>query len=855
LKDDSLLVNLSHDFLKPLCVIKLQREKLQEGFKMNSLKEFILNNAVAIFGLVSIIFALFTVFYSRIIKRNEIKTRRELDALRYAIDRQSKEEETPAEKPSERKKDGQQLPAEALPELPDELVEACASGSCILFAGSGISAQAGYPTWREVLYRLIERASDKEISDVRPDVMSAFNAGKFTDVADLISRRLSREQLQAAAKELYGNPPDRLSPFFNSLRGIPFAGVLTTNWDSLPEVAFRNRNPLLILSSRSEMVEQLVREERFFIVKLYGDPNQPETFRFTSKEYSEDVSENDTYSKFLTSLFLSKTVFFAGTSLRGIDDFLSGLKLPERPTRLHYALVPRESDWALQEELFLGKYGVKLLSYEPTQGFPEVPAVIENLRVLVGKRLPTISKSAIKSATLNEVELENIGVFQKLTLNLNQNWNVLLGNNGGGKSTLLLAIALGLCGDAKEAAQAGERLLRSGTTSGSIKLRVGQDVYLTELSREQNKVRVKSRQLTALQTGNWVVLGFPPLRGISSRDPRGPSGQGSSTPVVEDLLPLLTGGVDLRLDDLKQWVVNVDAGSVKRDGVDSAQAERNRQLRDSFFKLLVQLTPGINIKFDHVDTTSWRVIVDTDDGLISLDQISQGMSSILGWVGTMLQRMYEIHSQSPKPELESALILVDEIDAHLHPEWQQLLVPLLKEKFPKLQIIATTHSPLLVAGMKASEVWVVSRDMDTKQVEVNHAPIEFEGMRADQILTSSVFGLTTTRSMDTKRDIDRYAELNGKSSSDLSEDEKTELGKLKAKLNKILQVRETPVARKVEVAVQQTLKEMARPRELVKATDEQQITPEVAIEIKRQLAEIFTSEESTSDSSRIYRTE
>ena len=821
---------------------------------MSSLLEF-LSRPEVITAIIATIGAVVSYVYARFLKRNEANTRKQLEELRYAIHTQSKDDmEVAEQKPPEVKKDNLPPTVTILPELPAELIEACASGSCILFAGSGVSAQAGFPTWREALFRLIERASNQEMSDIKPEVMSAFNAGKFSDVANLISRRLSREKLQVAAKELYGNSPDKLPPFFNSLRAIPFAGVISTNWDSLPELTFRNRNPLLILSSRSELIDQLVREERFFIIKLYGDPNQPETFRFTSKEYSEDVNENDTYLKFLTSLFLSKTVLFVGASLRGIDEFLSGLNLPENHSRVHYALVPRESDWALQEELFLGK-GVKLLSYEPTQGFPEVVAVLEKLRSKVGRRRPSINKTAIKSATLNEVELENIGVFKNLTLELNQNWNVLLGNNGVGKSTLLRAIALGLCGDAKEAALAGERLLRSGATSGFIRLRVGQDIYLTELSREQNKVRVKSRQLTALQTGNWVVLGFPPLRGITTRDPRGPAGQGWNTPVVEDLLPLLTGGVDQRLDDLKQWVVNIDAASTKRNGVDSAQAERNQQLRDTFFKLLVELTPGMNIKFDHVDTNNWRVMVKTDDGLISLDQISQGMSSIFGWVGTMLQRMYEIHSQSPQPELESAFILVDEIDAHLHPAWQQLLVPLLKDKFPKLQIIATTHSPLLVAGMKAKEVWLVSRDLETKEIQVMPGPIEFEGMRADQILTSPVFGLTRTHNVDTEEAINRYAELNGKPLDDLSEPEKKELHELRVKLNKILKVGSNEVERKVEDAVHQALREMTRPEQLIKMTNEQQITPDVAIEIKRQLAEVFTTEESSGDSSRIYRTD
>ncbi len=64
----------------------------------------------------------------------------------------------------------------------------------------------------------------------------------------------------------------------------------------------------------------------------------------------------------------------------------------------------------------------------------------------------------------------------------------------------------------------------------------------------------------------------------------------------------------------------------------------------------------------------------------------------------LLQRLYEVNSQVPSPKDASVLVLVDEIDAHLHPSWQRQLLRLLAKTFGGMQLIATTHSPLIVGN-------------------------------------------------------------------------------------------------------------------------------------------------------------
>ena len=100
----------------------------------------------------------------------------------------------------------------------------------------------------------------------------------------------------------------------------------------------------------------------------------------------------------------------------------------------------------------------------------------------------------------------------------------------------------------------------------------------------------------------------------------------------------------------------------------------------------------------------------------------------MGWVGILLQRLYETPLTVP-PLDRYALVLIDEIDAHMHPSWQRSLVDTLKELFPNVQFIATTHSPLIVAGLEKSEIYTIRREGETGSSESGLASaIQSSGM-------------------------------------------------------------------------------------------------------------------------------
>ena len=246
---------------------------------------------------------------------------------------------------------------------------------------------------------------------------------------------------------------------------------------------------------------------------------------------------------------------------------------------------------------------------------------------------------------------------------------------------------------------------------------------------------------------------------------------------ISDVLPLVSGGIDARMDSLTQWIINTESR-----GRDDPQHKR---LLKQFFELMDKLTPGVKLKFGTIDKDDWRVLVDTDDGQIPIDLVSQGMSSIYSWAGCLLQRLQEVYPDSESFANEKALVLVDEIDAHMHPKWQQLIVTKLKESFPNIQFIATTHSPLITYGLETDEIIVARRAAEGEDAEgkviVERSTMDPSAFYADQILTSPLFDLETSGDPAHYKATIRYTELSAKDSR--TEQEESELEELSEKLD------------------------------------------------------------------------
>lgn len=122
---------------------------------------------------------------------------------------------------------------------------------------------------------------------------------------------------------------------------------------------------------------------------------------------------------------------------------------------------------------------------------------------------------------------------------------------------------------------------------------------------------------------------------------------------------------------------------------------------------------GIRSTAHLIDSQRFEMDILGDDGKrirVPATWLSQGYQAVIAWLADVVgQILLEAGEVVPAAEMEG-VVLVDEIDLHLHPTWQVQLVPALKKVFPRLQFIATTHSPMVLPALTAEEVFILSRD-------------------------------------------------------------------------------------------------------------------------------------------------
>ena len=124
--------------------------------------------------------------------------------------------------------------------------------------------------------------------------------------------------------------------------------------------------------------------------------------------------------------------------------------------------------------------------------------------------------------------------------------------------------------------------------------------------------------------------------------------------------------------------------------------------------------------------------------------LSDGYRHFIGWIADLLYHICMGCPSGKKLVDNKGLVLVDEIDLLLHPEWQRNVLQTLSEMLPNLQFAFTTHSPIVASSVEHENIYVMENDADGSAIIKQYNERTY-GLSAEQILLSSYFGLTTTR--------------------------------------------------------------------------------------------------------------
>ena len=178
---------------------------------------------------------------------------------------------------------------------------------------------------------------------------------------------------------------------------------------------------------------------------------------------------------------------------------------------------------------------------------------------------------------------------------------------------------------------------------------------------------------------------------------------------------------------------------------------------------------------------------DADSLPIYAGHLSAGTQGTLLWVRWLALKMVNHYGFRTDWEEMPAILLIDEIENHLHPTWQRRVIPALLEHFPGLQIFATTHSPFVVAGLKAGQVHLLDRD-ENGVVTATTNTEDIVGWTADEILRT-MMGVADPTDDETARNAAELRRLRDAGTQNTPEEEERrqeEMQRLRRSVNRDL---------------------------------------------------------------------
>ena len=207
---------------------------------------------------------------------------------------------------------------------------------------------------------------------------------------------------------------------------------------------------------------------------------------------------------------------------------------------------------------------------------------------------------------------------------------------------------------------------------------------------------------------------------------------------------------------------------------------------DWLMSLLVEALPGvleIRAVAPEDGRGAFRMAYLTEDGWLPYANLGLGYRSVMGLIGDLAWRLYTAYPESAEPLKEAAVVLIDEIDLHLHPTWQRKIIGTLSERFPNVQFIATAHSPLMVQAAAGHNLVLLRREGASNEVVAVNDVDGIANWRLDQIVTSELFGVPSAVRPQLDAEIERRDALLAKES--LTDEDRDEIRSIEAQLGDV----------------------------------------------------------------------
>jgi predicted ATP-binding protein involved in virulence len=191
----------------------------------------------------------------------------------------------------------------------------------------------------------------------------------------------------------------------------------------------------------------------------------------------------------------------------------------------------------------------------------------------------------------------------------------------------------------------------------------------------------------------------------------------------------------------------------EREDIENETRIHDSAHRDPQLQAVRRAIPALIPGFDNlrVQRNPLRMLVNKGDWRLYIDQLSDGEKGLLAMTGDLARRLAMANPCADDPLLGGGVVLIDEIELHLHPRWQGRVVPALERTFPNCQFILTTHSPQVLSRVRREQIVLLSRFR-----RVEHLPYT-EGRDSNAIL-DELMGVPS-RPEDATAEIDALAQL------------------------------------------------------------------------------------------------
>jgi energy-coupling factor transporter ATP-binding protein EcfA2 len=402
---------------------------------------------------------------------------------------------------------------------------------------------------------------------------------------------------------------------------------------------------------------------------------------------------------------------------------------------------------------------------------------------------------------IHKIALRNVRGFEMLDFDLVRpdgsypGWTVFTGDNGAGKSTLLKAIAVCLTGkDTARALQpsfhgwlrqgakdecsiqleivrteSDDELKSAGSRPGTpfpakLLLRNGGKETTLQSAHPAGKPKgytVPERTIWSSGAAGWFSCGYGPFRRVF-----GASSEATQIMVSASTARFATMFQEAAsLAEADRWLRDL-----KYKELESKQAEREQL--DILLKILKDDLIPNQLSVARVDSDGlW--LVDRNGVELAWTEMSDGFRAALALLTDIVRHLVNAYGVAGLTEKDaqgrlfvnrSGVVLIDEIDAHLHPAWQRQIGFWLKRHFPKIQFLVTTHSPIICQAADPNGLFVLPEPgSDTKPHALDGAEYrKVIASRPDTILLTSAFGLQNTRSPRAVAGRAEYAKLQAK---------------------------------------------------------------------------------------------